>query len=214
MNEEYTNPYFDPRWGSQTIAGYGDSSTYLDQPQSGGTNYGQIAGGASAGLGAGMATNPDRFNMSGGGIMGAAGSGAASGFASGGPIGAAVGAVVGGVTSFFKQDKQMRDNIENVNTSFNGMTDVYGRPVYQGGEFAQGLSDLDEMREAGRPGAKAMRQRRRKQLLQKTGELYQGIQQGQQNYNAASDSYRNRGIQMQEYFERLNNNRLQNLHTY
>lgn len=207
-----------PSWGSENIRGYGDSGEYGDwQQQGGGMNYGQAAQSAMAGLSAGQAfgVQHNEFQISGGNILGGAATGAASG-ASAGPVGAAVGAIVGAGTSFFKQEKALKKNIENVNTSFNGVTDIYGRPVFNSGEFAQGLSDLQGLNDGIRKANRApMGVRRLKQLGNKRRDLYEGIQSGQQNFNQAESNFRNRSLQFRDYFERQNDqSRLYNLYRY
>lgn len=219
MNEELYNPYYNPSWGTpkvkgfgasefpswgtDNIKGYGDSGPNYGQHTQP-ANYGQMLGNAAssamAGFSAGQAGGTPRgnFQMDDGAILGSA----ASGFATGGPIGA----LIGGTTAFFKQDKALKENTENVNTSFNGMTDAYGRPVYNSGEFAQGFSDFSGLIEATRPGAHALRPRRRKQMMKKAEELYRGIGQGQQNYNQAEGRFRQQNIAQQEYLERMNRN--------
>ena len=225
----YVNPYFNnlpwwgsqnprqfgasefPQWGSENISGYGDSTGPFDSQPGGGMNMNQVYGGVTSGLSAGQAFgNPNQFSMN-GGVMGGAISGAASGAAAG-PIGAGIGAAIGGVTSFFKQDAQLKKNINNVNTSFNGMTDIYGRPVFQGAEFGQGIQDLQGLMEATTPGKHAMRPRRRRQAERKLGELHNSIMTGQQNFNQAETGFRDRMTQLSEFNERMNDNsRLFNL---
>ena len=225
----YVNPYFNnlpwwgsqnprqfgasefPQWGSENIRGFGDSGgpeTDWAQPRQG-MNTGQLNqgfAGVTSGLSAGQAFgNPNQFSMSQGGIMGGVASGAASGAAAG-PLGAGIGAVVGGVTSFFKQDAQLKQNINNVNTSFNGMTDIYGRPVFDSTGFAQGTSDLQGLMEATRPGAHAMRPRRRRQAERKLTQLHSSLTTGQQNFNQTEAGFRDRSIQLSEYQERMNDN--------
>lgn len=170
--------------------------------------------GISSGMSSGQAFgNPNQFSMN-GGVMGGAISGAASGAAAG-PIGAGVGAVVGGLTSFFKQDAQLKQNIENVNTNFNMNYDAYGRPTFNSQEFAQGVNDLEGMMQASRPGASPMRPRRRRQLERKSAELYSNITTGQQNFNQAEANFRDRNIQLQDYYQRNNDtNRLHNLYRF
>ena len=233
----YVNPYFNnlpwwgsqprqfgvsefPQWGSENIGGFGDSGgpeTDWTQPRQG-MNTGQLNqgfAGVTSGLSAGQAFgNPNQFSMSQGGIMGGVASGAASGAAAG-PLGAGVGAVVGGVTSFFKQDAQLKKNINNVNTDFNSMTDIYGRPVFDSTGFAQGTSDLQGLMEATVPGKHAMRPRRRRQAERKLNELHNSIMTGQQNFNQAETKFRDRMTQLSEFNERVNDNsRLQNLYRF
>ena len=161
---------------------------------------------ASSGLSAGQAFgNPDQFNMSGGNMLGAT----ASGFAAGGPIGGAV----AGISNFFQQDARLKQNIEGVNTDFNGATDAYGRPVYNSQGFAQGIQDFQGLAEATRPGAHPMRPRRRRQAERKLGQLYTNLQQGQQNYNTSEASYRDRMLQYQDYLDKQNNH-LNNLYQF
>lgn len=169
--------------------------------------------GLSSGLAAGQSFGipQNNFQMSNGGVFGGAASGAISG-ASAGPIGAGVGALVGGVTSFFKQDKNLKNATNNVNTDFNNQVDMYGRPVYQGGQYAQGFQDLSGLMEATRPGAHALRPKRRRQMENKAKQLYQAIQQGQQSYNQSEGQFRQQAIANQEYQERLNRGR--NLYQY
>lgn len=170
-------------------------------------NLAQQFSNASSGFAAGEAGgNPNQFYMDGAGVLGSA----ASGYATGGPIGA----VVGGVTTVFKQDAALKRNINNVNTSFNGMTDIYGRPVYDSSEFAQGFSDFRGLTEATRPGAHAMMPRRRRQAERKTRDLYNGIIRGQQNFNRAESNFQDQAIQRDEFMERMNSNRYRNLYQY
>jgi hypothetical protein len=226
MNE-YLNPYYFPSWGtpptrygvsefpswgSDNISGYGDSGDAGEmQPQQ--MNFGPMLQGVASGLSAGQAFGvpQNNFQMNKGGVLGAVGSGALAG-ASAGPVGAAVGGLIGGVTSVFKQDRALKQATNNVNTNFNTQTDMYGRPVFQGGEFAQGFSDLRGLMQATRPGAHALMPRRRRQMEQKAEQLYNALTKGQQNFNQSESSFRNRSIANQEYQERLNRNR--NLYSY
>src|SRR3989304_7914003 len=79
-----------PSWGSENIRGYGDSGgpeTDWNQPSNINPNQlNQGLSGATSGLSAGQAfgATENDFQISGGNILGAAGSGAASGFAAGG----------------------------------------------------------------------------------------------------------------------------------
>lgn len=170
--------------------------------------------GLSSGMGAGQAFgNPNQFSMN-SGVMGGAIGGAASGAAAG-PVGAGIGAVVGGATAFFKQDAQLKQNVDNVNTSFNMNYDAYGRPVYNSQGFAQGVDDLRGMMEATRPGAHAMRPRRRRQMERKAGELYSNLTTGQQNFNQSESRYRDRQLQLQDYYNKQNDNsQLYNLYRF
>lgn len=207
---DYYNPYYHniPTGGASNVRENvgGDFGVPID--------YGQIGQGAMAGLSAGQAFGtPNNFQMNDAGVLGGVASGALGG-ASAGPVGAFVGGVTGGLTSFFKQDAALKQATNNVNTSFNGMTDAYGRPSYNGGEFAQGLQDLQGLQQAVRPGAHALRPRRRRQMMQKAGELYQGIHQGQQNYNQAESNYRNQNLAMQDYYDRVNHTNYRNLFSY
>lgn len=223
MNE-YVNPYFSnlpawgsqsprygraemPSWGSENIREYGDSGMEGEWGTSQPLPYGQALSSASAGFAAGQAGGtPKDFYMDNGQVLGSA----ASGFASGGPIGA----VIGGLTSTFKQDQALKAKTNNVNTSFNGVNDMYGRPTYQSQEFAQGFQDFEGLQEATRPGKHSLMPRRRKQMMEKSFELFQGIQKGQQNYNQAENSFRNRNLQMNDYLERVNNTTYNNLYKY
>lgn len=162
--------------------------------------------GLSSGLTAGQSFGAPKnnFQMNDGGVFGAVGSGAMGGAAAG-PVGAGVGAVVGGVTSFFKQDKSLKEATNNVNTQFAPQTDMYGRPIYQGGQYAQGFQDLEGLMEATRPGSHALRPKRRRQMERKANELYSAIKTGQQNFNQSEGQFRQQSISRQEYLERLNN---------
>lgn len=165
--------------------------------------------GLTSGLTAGQSFGApkDNFQMSNTGVLGGAASGALSGFSAAGPIGGLVGGVVGGVTSFFKQDKALKEATENVNTNFTNQVDAYGRPVYQGGQYAQGFQDLKGLMEATTPGAHALRPKRRRQMEDKARELHGAIRQGQQGFNQSEGQFRNRQIQFNEYIERLNRNK-------
>lgn len=166
--------------------------------------YQNASSGASAGQALG---NPDQFYMNDANMLGAVG----SGFATGGPIGG----LVAGVSNFFGQDAKLKRSIENVNTDFNTTFDAYGRPVYQGAEIGQGIQDFQGLMEATRPGAHAMRPRRRRQAERKAGELFGAIKEGQQSYNQAEVGYRNRMLQYQDYMDRQDDqSRLSNLYRY
>lgn len=162
--------------------------------------------GLSAGLTAGQSFGApkDNFQMSNGGVLGGAASGAMSGFSAGGPVGGVIGALTGGITSFFKQDKALKEATENVNTNFTSQVDAYGRPVYDGSQYAQGFQDLNGLMEATTPGAHALRPKRRRQMEDKARELHGAIRQGQQGFNQSEGQFRNRQIQFNEYLERVN----------
>lgn len=204
------NPYYHnmPWWGSENISGYGDSTGPFDE-RSQSVNYGQLGEGVTAGVTAGQAfgVQNNEFGISGGNVLGGAASGAAQGIATGNPLAAGVGAVVGGVTSYLKQDAALKKNIENVNTSFNTVNDMYGRPQYNSGEYAQGITDLANMNKgiAG-VGRNPIGVSRLKQLGNKRNALYTNLIKGQQSYNTAESNYRDRNLQMRDYLERINRN--------
>lgn len=162
--------------------------------------------GLTSGLTAGQSFGApkDNFQMSNGGIFGGVASGAMAGSAAG-PVGAFVGGLTGGITGFFKQDKALKEATENVNTNFTNQVDAFGRPVYQGGQYAQGIADFEGLREATTPGAHALRPKRRKQMERKLHELHGAIRQGQQGFNQSEGQFRQQAISRQEYLERLNN---------
>lgn len=170
--------------------------------------------GLTSGLTAGQSFGAPKnnFQMSGGNVLGAAGSGAMAGFQSGGPIGAGVGAVVGAVGSVFKQDKALKEATNNVNTNFDSQVDMYGRPTFNGSQYAQGFQDLQGLKEATQPGKHALLPGRRKQMMNKAQQLYSAIKQGQQGYNQSEGQFRQQAIANQEYQERLNRGR--NLYQY
>lgn len=126
----------------------------------------------------------------------------ASGFAAGGPIGA----VASGVTNYFQQDAQMKQAIDAVNTDFNTSYDALGRPAFDSQGFGQGVQDLQGLMESTRPGAIAMRPKRRRQMEDKARELYSSITTGQQNYNTAESNYRDRMSQLSDYNSRQRTN--------
>src|SRR5690606_20896460 len=134
--------------------------------------------------------------------------------AAGGPVGAAVGAVVGGV----KQLAGIHRNAKNLDTSVDGVaTDIYGRPVYQGGNISKALSTADDLRQGekslkpfgllgatvgpptlglvGLPTSALLRRRRR--------ELMRNVAQAQASYNTADRTHRDQMIQREQYLERL-----------
>lgn len=195
-----------PEWGSENISGYGDSTGPFDQQPSQSMNMGDTYNSVSSGLGAGQAFgNPGEYGMSTGNMLGAVG----SGFATGGPIGG----VVAGVTNFFQQDAKLKQRVNNINTSFNNGVDAYGRPTYDSQAYAQGSQDLSGLMKSIRPGAQALRPRRRRQMERKAGQLYNALQAGQQNYNQAETAYRDRSLQLQDYYNRQNDNsRMYNLY--
>jgi len=178
--------------------------------------YEQFGGGAAAGYGAGQTFgNPGgRFEMSNANVFGAVGTGALQGAAVGGPVGAAIGGVVGGVTSVFKQDRQLKESLNNVDTEFNVQHDIYGRPIFNGQEMSTGLHNLSEIGKAVRPGAKSMLPRRRRQMEKKFNDLSQGIQANQDAFNNQTKVFNEQQAAMNQ-FRRLsdNTNRIRNLYS-
>lgn len=205
MNEEYTNPYYDPRWGSQTVAGYGDSSTYLDEPQSGGVNMNNVSGAASGAMSSISQPHdgfmPDRF---------AAQQGAAQGYAAGGAYGALAGAIAAPTSQVVKSHR----NLNNLSTTVGATRfDAYGRPVYDGTEITNATNKLPELEKTANWDSTNILGLGRK-AKRKRDKLIANVGKSQQSFNQSETQYRNRNLQLQEYFERMNNNRLQNLHTY
>ena len=222
----YNNPYFtnlrkpatqdfrtDPRFQMPNMPG-GPIPKFDGYAPKEGMDFSGMLGAASDGYAAGVAGGTaGNFSMNSGGIAGAAGSGLAKGFATGGPLGAAIGGTVGAVTSIFKQDRDLKNQINNVQTNFTASTDMYGRPVYSGGELSQGLQNLNSMQDGladskeGKIGLqlgkKGIRPKRRKQLQNKIAELQKGILSAQQNYNTSEASYRDQMNQREDYLDRL-----------
>lgn len=138
-------------------------------------------------------------------------SSAASGYAAAGPIGA----VVSGVTNYFQQDAQTKQAVDAVNTDFGVNYDAYGRPSFDSQAFGQGIQDFVGLRETVRPGAVALRPKRRRHMERKMMEVYDQLNAGQQNYNQAETSYRDRMSQLSDYMSRQNDvNKLQNLYRF
>lgn len=208
------NPYYDPRWGSQNISGYGDSSTYLDednQPTQAGMDYGKMAQGAMSGFAAGAANSQPVGDFNVDQYAGFKGSG--QGLASGGPIGA----IIGGVTAQFGQFKKVNENLKNLDTSVEGVSyDAYGRPVYNSSAFTQANANIGALDK----GIKKLNRTHldpatnlissfsgtRRRMKRRRGEIMSNIQAAQQNYNQSESDYRNQTMAQQDYYKRLNNN--------
>src|SRR5690554_748105 len=149
----YINPYFTnmlPKMGAGVGAGVssgvgagadmsmglGAGASVTPQQPMNWKPVSQAIAGAASGV---MTPNPQDFSFD----WAQAGISGLQGFAAGGPVGAAVGTVVGGV----KQLAGIHRNAKNLDTSVDGVTtDIYGRPVYQGGNISQALSTADDLR--------------------------------------------------------------------
>lgn len=222
-----TSPYFfqnAPSWGSQNIAGYGDSGEEGEWDQQTGMQRGftgqDIGQGIAGGLSAGAANSQPIGDFNIDQYAGFKGSG--QGLAAGGPIAAAL----GGITAQVGQFRNVNENLRNLNTSVDSVTyDAYGRPVYQGSNLVnaqQNLNELDSginklnkthLDPATNLFSSAFGTRRR--MKRKRAELSQGIQSAQQQYNQAEQNFRNQSIQRSEYYDRLNDrSRLYNLYRY
>jgi hypothetical protein len=217
------NPFYSeklPSWGTQDIAGYGDSSTWLDEG-GGGMNFDwqQSMQGFGAGLSAGAANSQPVGDFNVDALAGFKGSG--QGLASGGVIGA----IVGGASAQYGQFKNVNDNLNALDTSVGGVTyDAYGRPVYQAGNVLnakanieglnQGINKLNKTHLDPATNLISSFSGTRRKMKRKRAELLGGIQTAQQDYNQADLRYRDQSLQRQEYLERMNNNRLFNLYRY
>lgn len=157
--------------------------------------------GAAAGIQPNQGYSPGQFSSV---------QGAISGYAAGGAYGALAGAITGPVSQVLQSHK----NLNNLDTNVGGMhTDAYGRPVYSVGEFTNALNQLPELEKTANWDSTNILGLGRK-AGQKRDELVAGVQRGQQNYNQAESNFRNRNLQMMDYFERVNNNNYANLYKY
>lgn len=160
-----------------------------------------LAGGAAAGFSQNQqGYMPDQFS---------AAQGAAQGYATGGAYGALAGAVTAPVT----QTLQAHRNLNNLDTSVGGSThDAYGRPLYQGGEISNAMGKLPELDKTASWDSLNLLGLGRK-AERKADTLRTGIRQSQEGYNQAEVGYRNRQMQMQDYYSRMNDqSRMYNLY--
>jgi hypothetical protein len=163
------------------------------------------ANAAASGYAAGSASaTPNQYSLNNTQVLGAAGQGAASGFAAGGPIGAVVGAVVGGATSQAKQNKEIKRNFANVNTSFSSQQ-MGDAPVFNSAQISQGVSDRSNLLQTLRPGANAMGTGARKKGIAKLDKLDSSIKGYQASFNEANMGYQRQQLARRNYEDQLRN---------
>lgn len=220
-NYDNSNYQF-PSWGSDNVKGYGSSDPWGDTNDTSTQQNNQqalsdVGGGALAGLGAGLSTNPygeEKYVPGTWDGVKAAGQGAAKGGAMGGPVGALAGGIVGALTSSVMQPININKTIKSRNTSFNNTSyDAYGRPVYQGGDqINQGIEDIANLNKTMKWDSDNILGLNRK-ARKKRNAIMRNMEQSQQSYNNADISYRNQMNAQEDYNQRLNNNnRLYNLY--
>jgi hypothetical protein len=221
VNAYYTNM---PKWGSQNIKGYGDSTNPYGEPQEPterqGMDWDQTTQGVAGGLSAGAANSQPvgqfevdqyaGFKSSGQGLM----------------SGGVIGAIVGGVTAQVGQFSKLNKELDNLQTGVDSVKyDAYGRPVYQGSNVAQAQANLQALNKGVNklnkthldPATNVMSSitGTRRKMKRKRAALQAGIKASQQQYNTADIIYRDQMNQRSEYLDRANpTNQLYNLYKF
>jgi hypothetical protein len=150
-----------------------------------------------------------------------------------GGIGAAVGAGVGLIAGGIQDRRNVRNQLNELQTGVNAMTtDPTGRPIYQVSDLQRAEGDLSQLHEAqgvrqrnkniavgmatspvGGIIAAVGERKNRKLRGRKINELQQGIQSAQDQFNQANLSYSQNQLAQEQYYNQLNDpNRLYNLY--
>jgi len=218
-----------PSWGSDQVSGFGDSSTYLDEQETGmfpnqsgggGNNFGSYVNDASAGFAAGAANSQPVGDFNVDQYAGFKGSG--EGLMKGGVIGA----IVGGVTAQIGQFRNVNENLRNLDTGVNGTNfDAYGRPTYNGQAFGEaneksaalgkGIRKLNKTHLDPATNLISSFSGTRRKMKRKQAELLKNIAAAKQDYNRSDVDFRNSQAAMDTYYKNLNNsNRMNNLYRF
>lgn len=187
-------------------------------PSNGG-GFGQTAGNVMAGLSAAQANSEPADSFS---IDPYAGfKGSAQGLSGGG----VVGAIIGGVGAQVGQFSKINKNLKNLDTSVQGISyDAYGRPVFQGQEVVGAMEKQKALQEGmdSMKGTKAWIDPAnqafawafgtKKKIKRKMKELRDATGRAQQTYNESEQKFQQQQNQMEDYYQRLNNDRMMNLY--
>lgn len=216
------NPYFNEQaqnqyWEDKTQEAVNSYSTSQSAPKNNKMTTQDYINSVGSGMsiGAANATNPDDFIIDPNAGFTASNQGLAQGNW--------ITAITAGVTAQMGQQQDLKNSLNNLNTSVQGANyDAYGRPTYQGGNILNAQKTVDQLNQ----GEKAMTEGlfeggegidpatlvfnevygNTRRLRKKRRELQAGIDASNKAYNEAEVGYRNRQNQMEDFRQRNNNN--------
>lgn len=126
-----------------------------------------------------------------------------------GPVGALVGAGIGGIAGGVGEAINQAKELDRTQTSFDTIDyDQHGQPVFQGGQLAQGITNLNNI--SGAYNKTKFGDFNRNKMKNTRNKLSAGIEDSQNQFNQANIAYNQNFLARQQYEDQLKKNNIYN----